>query len=101
MKDTLNANLKEKLNFEVVGTVKVNQFEDIPRAKREIAAYDFDLALLAAGTNAIILAGFIKEMLGKVAFDIGNGMENLARGYLFEEYDFLERYVGLDRLMEM
>jgi hypothetical protein len=59
MKDTLNANLKGKLNFEVVGTVKVNQFEDIPRAKAEIAAYDFDLALLAAGTNAIILAGFI------------------------------------------
>ncbi|WP_374103832.1 hypothetical protein [Bacillus sp. ISL-7] len=29
---------------------------------------------MAAGTNAIIIAGFIKEMLGKVAFDIGNGM---------------------------
>jgi spore maturation protein CgeB len=101
VKETLNANLKKRLNFEIVGAVKVNQFEDIPRAKEEIANYDFDLALLAAGTNAIILAGFIKEKLGKVAFDIGNGMENLAKGYFFDEFDFLENYVGLDRLMEM
>ena len=62
---------------------------------------DFDLALLAAGTNAIILAAYIKEMLGKVAFDIGHGMESLARGYFYDENAFLEKYVGIGKLMEM
>ena len=81
VKEALNSGLKAELNFEVVGSVIVNQFEDIPRAKDEIVNYDFDLALLAAGTNAIILAGYIKETLGKVAFDLGHGMESLARGY--------------------
>lgn len=99
--EALNNSLKAELNFEVVGSVNVNQFEDIPRAKDEIANYDFDLALLAAGTNAIILAGYIKEMLGKVAFDLGHGMESLARGYFFDEGDFLKKYVGLDKLMGM
>ena len=101
VKEALNSSLKAELNFEVVRSVTVNQFEDIPRAKDEIANYDFDLALLAAGTNAIILAGYIKEILGKVAFDLGHGMESLARGYFFDEDDFLKEYVGLDKLMGM
>ncbi|MCL6573699.1 MAG: glycosyltransferase [Bacillus sp. (in: Bacteria)] len=101
VKEALNSSLKADLNFEVVGTVLVNQFEDIPRAKEELANYDFDLAILAAGTNAIILAGYIKEMLGKVAFDLGHGMESLAKGYFYDEGDFLKTYVGIDRLMKM
>ena len=56
------------------------------------------MALLAAGTNAIILAAFIKEMLGTVAFHIGHGMESLARGYFYDEYAFLEKYIGIDKI---
>lgn len=101
VKESLNKILKKDLHFEIVGAVYVNQFEDIPTAKEEMANVDFDLALLAAGTNAIILAGYIKEELGKVAFDIGVGMESLARGYFFDDSDFIKKYIGLDKLMEM
>lgn len=101
VKETLNRTLKADLGFEIVGTVFVNRFEDIPRAKEELANLDFDLVLLAAGINAVILAGYIKEELGKVAFDIGHGMESLAKGYFFDEDDFLKNYVKLDKLMEM
>ncbi|MCR8632482.1 GT-D fold domain-containing glycosyltransferase [Paenibacillus radicis (ex Xue et al. 2023)] len=101
VKKSLNANLKADLNFNIVGTVMVNAFEDLPRAMEEIAEYEFDLALLAAGTNAIILAGYIKENLGKVAFDLGHGMESIARDYFFDEKDFIKEYIGINRLMNM
>ena len=41
VKETLNRQLKDGLNFEIVGTVNVNRFEDIPRAKEELAKYRF------------------------------------------------------------
>ncbi|NRF95774.1 hypothetical protein HQN89_33650 [Paenibacillus frigoriresistens] len=75
-------------------------FEDIPRVKQELNEHEFDLCLLAAGTNAIILAVHIAKHLGKVAFDIGQGMETLITGNI-EGSEWLSEQVDLARLLEM
>lgn len=103
VKQGLERDLKRELGFEIVGTIKIQQFADIPRVKKEIDGCEFDLCLLAAGTNAVILAPYIAETKGKVAFDIGQGMESLIsiHDHFIPGEDWLEEQVGLNRLMEM
>jgi hypothetical protein len=100
VKAAMEKNLKRELRFEVTGTVTIEEFEDIPRVKEEITAVDFDLCLLAAGINAVILAPYIAVHLGKVAFDLGQAMESLITGKI-EMAGYLDRYIGLDKLMNM
>ncbi len=97
----LNKNLKKSLNFEIVGAIKIHEFEEIPRVKQEINVLDFDLALLAAGLNAIILAAYIAKFKGKVAFDIGQGMESLITGQIVDEYNFLNKSIGIVNLFDL
>jgi len=97
----LNKNLKNSLNFEIVGTIKIHEFEEIPRVKKEINVLDFDLALLSAGLNAIILAVYIAKIKGKVAFDIGQGMESLITGQIVDEYNFLSKSIGIVNLLKL
>ncbi|MGI6096878.1 MAG: GT-D fold domain-containing glycosyltransferase [Dethiobacteria bacterium] len=92
---------KPFLNFEIAGTIKIHSFENIPRVKKELDKYDFDLCLLAAGINAVILAVYIAEKYGKVAFDLGQGMESLISGKVVDEGGFLEKTIGIQRLMSM
>lgn len=100
VKHALESALAEQLGFEVTGAVKINQYEDIPRVKQEISAIDFDLCLIAAGINAVILASYIASSLGKVAFDIGQGMETLITGKI-EGEDWLSTQVSMSTLLEM
>ncbi len=97
----MNKNLKKLLNFEIVGAIKIHEFEEIPRAKKEIDLLDFDLALLAAGLNAIILAAYIAKFKGKVAFDLGQGMESLITGQIVDEYNFLGESIGIVNLFDL
>lgn len=97
----LNKNLKKSLNFNIVGAIKIHEFEEIPRAKKEIQALDFDLALLSAGLNAIILAAYIARVKGKVAFDIGQGMESLITGQIVDEGNFLNKTIGIINLLKL
>ncbi|MDW7650439.1 MAG: GT-D fold domain-containing glycosyltransferase [Bacillota bacterium] len=101
VKKAMNKNLQEKLGFTIAGTVKIHEYEDIPRAKKEIMAIDFDVALLAAGLNAIILAVFIAERTGKVAFDIGQGMESLITGEIQDAQGFISQAIGIVRLLDI
>ncbi|MCY9668267.1 GT-D fold domain-containing glycosyltransferase [Paenibacillus alginolyticus] len=96
----LDNGLKGQLEFEITGTIMIEQYEDIPRVKQEITEYEFDLCLLAAGINAVILAPYIANELGKVAFDIGQGMETFITGEI-EGEDWLSGQIELDRLLEM
>lgn len=100
IKRSLKKNLMKKLRFDVVGAIKIKQFSDIPRVKKEIDSYNFDLCLLAAGTNAIILGSYIANERGKVAFDLGQGMESLITGKINGE-DWLDEEIGLKKLMDM
>lgn len=97
----LNKNLKKSLAFEIVGAIKIHEFEEIPRVKKEIKVLDFDLALLAAGLNAIILAAYIAKAKGKVAFDLGQGMESLITGQIVDEYNFLSESIGIVNLFDL
>lgn len=99
-KDGLNKSLKDKLNFNIVGTIKIFEYEDIPRVKEEISNYNFDLALIAAGTNAIMLATHIAEEYGKVAVDIGSGMTSLYTGEIVTD-QWLTEVIGLEKIMKM
>jgi hypothetical protein len=101
VKAALDTRLKRKLDFNIVGAVKIYEFEEIPQVIREIKRIDYDLALLGAGLNAIILAAHIADVHGKVAFDLGQGMETLATGYIQDENGFLAENIGIKRLMKM
>ncbi|MBA9085615.1 hypothetical protein FHR92_002082 [Fontibacillus solani] len=92
--------LQKRLGFTITGTILIDQFEDIPRVKKEIAGCDFDLCLLAAGTNALILAPYIAQTYGKVAFDLGQGMASIVTGEI--EIDiWMKKIIGMDKLMNM
>lgn len=100
VKEALENQLQAKLNFQITGAIKIERYEDLPRVKQEISACEFDLCLLAAGINAVILAPYIARELGKVAFDIGQGMETLITGKIEGEY-WLSTQIELTKLLEM
>ncbi len=97
----MSRNLKKKLGFTIAGAIRIHEFEEIPRVKKEIMAIDFDLALLAAGLNAIILAAYISQIKGKVSFDIGQGMESLITGDIQDTQGYISQAIGIVRLLNM
>lgn len=98
-KKALNKKLNKKLSFEVVDTINIESFSEIEKVKEKIGRRNFDLCLITAGVNAVILAPYIAEVHGKVAFDLGQGMSTLITGDI-RETAFV-REIGLDRLMSM
>ncbi len=96
----LDRNLKAKLGFEIVGAITIHDNEEIPQVKKEIADYQFDLCILAAGTNALILAPYIAETYGKVAFDIGWGMKSLITEEVVHDA-WIDEIIGLKNLLNM
>ncbi|UVI28614.1 GT-D fold domain-containing protein [Paenibacillus spongiae] len=65
----------------VIGTVApVEGMPDIPRVMEEIAALDFDIALVGAGIPAVIIVQRIASELGKVAFDFGHLADSIVKG---------------------
>ncbi|MDD3365455.1 MAG: GT-D fold domain-containing glycosyltransferase [Syntrophomonas sp.] len=96
----LNRNLKTKLGFDIVGAISIYDNEEIPQVKKEIEKYDFDLCILAAGTNALILAPYIAETYGKVAFDIGWGIKSLITGEVVHDM-WIDQIIGLENLLNM
>ena len=100
VKEGLNQTLKNKLKFNIVGTISIDEYEDIPKVKEEISNYNFDLALIAAGTNAIILATHIAEKYGKVAIDLGSGMTSLYTGKVVRD-KWLTEIIGMRNLKRM
>ncbi|MFY0543715.1 GT-D fold domain-containing glycosyltransferase [Brevibacillus sp. H7] len=100
VKDSMDKNLKPKLGFDVVGSISINSFEEIPMVKEKVADYDFDLCLIAAGINAVILAPFIAQTYQKVAIDMGGGLSSLATGEMLA-CKWMTKRIGLDKLMGM
>lgn len=100
-KQSLEKNLQKELSFEITGAIPIYEYEEIPHVKKQILHHrDFDLSLLAAGVNAVILASFIANTCKRVAFDIGWGMESLITGKIVEDM-WLNSRIGLDRIMRM
>lgn len=99
-KESLEQNLQNRLKFKITGAIPIYEYEEIPLVKRQIRYCDFDLCLLSAGVNAVILSRFIAQELGKVAFDIGWGMKSLITGQVVEDM-WIRNRIGLDRLLKM
>lgn len=100
-KHALEKNLQNELAFKITGAIPIYEYEEIPDVKKQILYHpDFDLCLLAAGVNAVILSTFIAQKCKKVAFDIGWGMKSLITGKIVEDM-WLNSRIGLDRIMRM
>lgn len=99
-KHALEKNLQKELSFEITGALPIYEYEEIPNVKKQILQHDFDLCLLAAGVNAVILSSFIANTCNKVAFDIGWGMKSLITGKIVEDM-WLNSRIGIDRIMRM
>lgn len=73
MAGALAAFLQETMQIEVAGTVAISQYSQIDQVIQQIQSIDYNLALLSAGSNAVILAPMIASM-GKIALDFGRSM---------------------------
>ncbi len=96
----LEQNFQKSLNYEIAAALPIYEYEEINRVKEQIVRCEFDLCLLAAGINAVILAPFIAKSMGKVAFDIGSGMESIFTGEIVIDA-WLTYIIGMDRLLRM
>lgn len=90
---------KDRLGFRITGAIPIDSYADVPAVKQQIDDSDFDLCLLCAGVYAVILATYIAEKHGKVAFDLGQGLLTLASGNI--QVTAFVRNIGLDKLMKM
>lgn len=99
-KRSLNRRWKEKLNFKIVKSINMKSFDEMDKVKKMLDEVgDYDLALIAAGVNAVILAPYIARKHGKVAFDLGQGMGSLTSEQV--RVTGFVRSVGLKNLMRM
>lgn len=64
----------QHLRPRIVGCVEITNYQQIPEVMEKIGQFDFDLALVSAGTSAVILVPEIAERYGKVALDFGHVM---------------------------
>lgn len=58
----------------IVGCINFQHYEEIPTLLKKVGEYRFDLVLISAGVNAVILAPAIAQLYGKVAVDFGKTM---------------------------
>lgn len=63
----------QKFNTVAVGSIIINNFFDISRVLCQATNFNYEIALIAAGSNAVILAPLLAQ-LGKVAIDFGSAM---------------------------
>jgi hypothetical protein len=99
-KNSLETKYAKKLGCTIVGAIPIYEYEDIPEVKEKIDQFTFDICFLSAGTNAVILATHIAQNYGKVAFDIGSGMETFSTNEVVTD-SFINEVIGLDNLMKM
>jgi hypothetical protein len=90
---------QQHLDFAINDAISIYHYNDIPFVLSRLEKHDFDLALLSAGLNAVIIASFIASNYGKVAFDIGWGMESIISGEVF--VDSWIKDIGVASLMNM
>ncbi len=65
--------IHSRFNTVAMGSIIINNFFEIPRVLRQATEYNYELALISAGSNAVILAPLLAK-LGKVAIDFGSAM---------------------------
>lgn len=99
VKEALELRWSKRFPFEIAACINMRSYDEMKEVKRRLGRIEFDLALLTAGVNAVILASYIATKYGKVAFDLGQGMNTLITKQVVET-GFVRR-VGLKKLMNM
>jgi hypothetical protein len=99
VKKSLERRWGKRFPFQIVACIPMVSYNEMDEVKRRIGRIKFDLALLSAGVNAVILASYIADQHGKVAFDLGQGMNTLISKQVLETG--FGRRVGLQQLMKM
>lgn len=99
VKQALERRWGKRFPFKIVACIPMRSYDEMEKVKSELDGTEFDLALITAGVNAVILASYIADRLGKVAFDLGQGMNSLMTKKVLET-GFVRR-VGLQKLMKM
>lgn len=75
------AGVLQQRGYTVSGVIQpVLGVQDIPRVLKEAGQYHYDIALIAAGIPAVILAERIANQYGKVALDIGHLANKMVSG---------------------
>ncbi len=59
----------------IVGYIDFNDYEEIPKTLEKVKKFHYDLVLISAGVNAVIMAPKIARRFGKVAIDFGRCMK--------------------------
>lgn len=96
----LNQKLQSRLNFNIVGSISILEYEELPRVRAQVSKYQFDICLISAGVNALILAPYIAKTYGKVAIDIGWGMQSLITDQVVTDA-WIDEIIGIDKLLQM
>jgi hypothetical protein len=99
-KSSLEEKYAKDLGCTIVGAIPIYEYEDIPNVKEKLNDFTYDICFLSAGVNAVILASHIAQNYGKVAFDIGSGMETFSTDEVVTD-SFINEIIGLDNLMKM
>lgn len=66
--------LKTRFNINAAGSVIINNYNDIPQVLQQASYIDYEMALISAGSNAVIMTATLAQQ-GKVAIDFGSAMK--------------------------
>lgn len=66
--------LKKRFNIDAAGSIPISNYYEIPDVLWQASQIDYEMALIAAGSNAVILATSLAQQ-GKVAIDFGSAMK--------------------------
>ncbi|GAB7387594.1 hypothetical protein BSNK01_14310 [Bacillaceae bacterium] len=93
-----SSNFFSELGFQMAGAFSVESYRDIDKVMEKLkCGPSFDVALISAGINAVILAVRIKKELGKVAIDFGHSLDRLIDAKSFSLRKLHQTYYAQNR----
>lgn len=86
--------LKSYYNIDAVGVISIYKYEEITEVVKLAQEIDYDIVLISAGSNAVILATTLAKT-GKVAIDIGRAAnEEYWKADLLHPHNVINTYNG-------
>lgn len=95
----LSQMVSRTLPFKIVKSIAMHSFNEMEEVKKKLDQMEYDLVLISAGVNAVILAPYIATAHGKVAFDIGQGLHSIITGDVVNS-GFVKS-IGIENLMKL
>lgn len=70
----------KRLDIEIVKTIRMDRFGDIPKVLHKMKSVDCDIVFISAGVNAVILAQKLADKQGRIAIDFGKSAIFMVKG---------------------